>query len=192
VDNLPGRSLLPLLLGQKTDWRRYLFTEYTTHGGAQNFYPQRTVRNERFKLIENLLPDEVNPGYDFTNNKLDSVPEAVEAAPLEIRAAYERMRRPPRFELYDLQADSFEFCDLTANPEYAAVLAELQGKLAAWREQTEDPLLNPGNLARLKTEVYGITSKKGSKSYQWQYPDYFFGKKPEAKKSEKKKGRQVQ
>jgi len=31
VPGLPGRSLLPVIDGKPTEWRRYLFTEFTTH-----------------------------------------------------------------------------------------------------------------------------------------------------------------
>ncbi|MCA9081682.1 MAG: sulfatase, partial [Planctomycetaceae bacterium] len=63
IKNLPGRSLLPLLTGESPQWRTHLFTEYHTHAAKANFYPQRTVRNDRYKLIENLLPGEINPDF---------------------------------------------------------------------------------------------------------------------------------
>ena len=85
---------------------------------------------------------------------------------------------PPRYELYDLQADPYEFRNLTASPEHAAVFADLKQRLLAWREQTQDPLLNPTNLARLKAEVYAVNSKAEGKAIDWGYPDYFFGKEP--------------
>ena len=69
VKNLPGQTLSTIFKGatDKT-WRKYLFTEYHLHSG-HNFYPQRTIRNHRFKLILNLMHGQVNPGYDFTNNR---------------------------------------------------------------------------------------------------------------------------
>lgn len=65
VVGLPGRSLVSMVEHNIDEWRRYLFTEFHTHS-AHNFYPQRTIRDERYKLIHNLLPDEINPGYRFT------------------------------------------------------------------------------------------------------------------------------
>ena len=56
IAGLPGRSLVPLLAGDHPAWRTELFAEYHTHAAESNFYPQRSVRNDRFKLIENLLP----------------------------------------------------------------------------------------------------------------------------------------
>jgi len=61
VAGLPGRSLRPLFRNEQTTWRKYLFTEFHLHS-AHNFYPQRTVRNARYKLIQNLLPGQNNPG----------------------------------------------------------------------------------------------------------------------------------
>lgn len=181
VSGLPGRSLMPLLRDESNDWREYLFTEFHTHAAKNNFYPQRTVRNNRYKLIENLLPGQVNPGYEFTNDRFEGVWAAIEAAPDMVRAAYHRMHCPPRFELYDLQSDPYEFRNLADSAAHAAVYEELKQCLAAWREQTADPLLDSTNLARLKAEVDSMKSKKAAKKQAWGYPDYFFGTKQEAK-----------
>lgn len=183
VAGLAGRSLLPLLRAEKTDWRRHLFTEFHTHGGRNNYYPQRTVCTDRYKLIENLLPGEVNAGYEFTLHHMNAdLAAAIAAAPAHVRAAYARMERPPRWELYDLQADPYEFRDLTGDPAHAAALAELQQALGAWRRETADPLLNPDNLKRL-TEEISSGSKQEARELSWNYPYYFFGQEPPAKNS---------
>jgi len=83
------------------------------------------------------------------------------------------MQKPPRFELYDLETDPYEFRNLADEPAHAEKLAELQKQLAAWRKQTRDPLLDPYILQRLKTEVESIPSKKAGKNHKWQYPDCF-------------------
>lgn len=191
--DLPGMSLMPLLRNEPTDWREYLFTEFHTHAAGTNFYPQRTVRNDRYKLIENLLVGQVNPGYDFTNDRFEGVLPAIEAAPDTVREAYHRMERPPRFELYDLQSDPYEFRNLANSNEHAAIFEDLKQRLAAWRQQTKDPLLVPAKLERLKAEVDSMQSKKAAKKRPWGYPDYFFGKEPEATDAGTKEwGRQVQ
>ncbi len=179
VPGLAGRSLEPLLRGERPAWRPHLFTEFHTHAARANFWPQRTVRDERFKLIENLLPGETNPGYAFTmDGHIEAdVRAAVRAAPPEIRAAYARMERPPQWELYDLAADPYEFRDLAGDPAHAATLAHLQRTLADWRRDTADPLLKPENLARLKAEVTAA-SKADARENSWHYPYYFFGQEP--------------
>jgi N-sulfoglucosamine sulfohydrolase len=204
VPDLPGMPLQPLLSNDPVSWRTQLFAEYHTHAAASNYHPQRSVRTERFKLIENLQPDKVNPDYADTIRKLegdakgrseigfaDSLPQAIAASP-EVRAAYAVMEKPPRYELYDLQNDPHEFHNLAADPARAATLTELQTQLTAWREQTTDPLLDPQNLTRLTAEVSAVKSKSEGRQLIWGYPDYFFGKEPAtptspSKPSKKKK-----
>lgn len=176
VKELAGRSLLPLLRERGTQWRRYLFTEYHTHS-AHNFYPQRTVRNARYKLIHNLLPDQDNPGYDFTLKRFFAdLPKTIESAPDDIRTAYHRMKTPPTYELYDLETDPHEFRNLAADAEYAEPLATLKERLVEWRTRTNDPLLNPENLRRLKAEVDAciINGEAHKEKLQLSYLDYFF------------------
>ncbi len=50
-----GRSLVPLLRGDSVRWREFLFTEMNFHT-ANHFTPQRTVRDDRHKLVWNLVP----------------------------------------------------------------------------------------------------------------------------------------
>jgi N-sulfoglucosamine sulfohydrolase len=173
ITGLPGRSLVPLLQGGQGAWRTHLFAEYHTHAAAANFYPQRCVRDDRYKLIENLLPGRENPGVAFTFREFDSGPAAVEAAGEEVRAAYATMRRPPRYELYDLQADPYEYRNLAADPAHRGTLDALSGRLADWRRETGDPLLDEEVLRRFKAEVDGVKSKRDGRDRDWQYPSYF-------------------
>lgn len=176
VDRMAGMSWLPLLADENAPWRRYLYTEYHLHS-AHNFYPQRTVRDERFKLILNLLPGEVNPGYGFTHERFfESVAGAIAAASPEIREAYGRMQTPAEFELYDLDADPFEFKDLVGEAEYADVLSRLKRQLAEWRRETKDPLLDHLNLVRLRREVEACFENEVpvKSRLRLNYSDYFF------------------
>ncbi|MBM3858134.1 MAG: sulfatase [Verrucomicrobia bacterium] len=189
VPGLPGLPLQPLLAGEPVKWRTHLFTEYHTHGSL-NYFPQRTARNDRYKLIENLLPGSVNPDYHLTLGKLqaevrqhgpkgalDLAATIANAAP-DVRTAYATMRQPPRYELYDLKTDPHEFRNLAGATEHAARLAELARALDDWRRETRDPLLNPAILERLTAEVTAVTSKTSGKQLVWSYPDYFFGREP--------------
>lgn len=176
VEGLPGISLVPIFDGQQPTWRTHLFTEFHTHAAAINFYPQRAVRDGRYKLIENLLPGEPNPGYRATFTKdLAKVEYAVELAPPEVQQAYARMRVGPKYELYDLENDPYEFRTLVDSPAHAEIFADLKGRLAKWRAETSDPLLSEQNLRRLQAEVKGL-KKAQAKDFDWQYPNYFFAK----------------
>lgn len=176
VSGLPGKSLVPLLSGEKPRWREYLFTEFHLHS-AHNFYPQRTIRNARYKLIQNLMPGEINPGYDFTLKRFFAdLPKTIEATPANIRAAYHRMKRPPEFELYDLQRDPYEFRNLAGDSKYAKQLDALKAQLDQWRQQSRDPLLDTSNLTRLKREIDACLVGDGASKARLNlsYQDYFF------------------
>jgi len=176
VPNPAGRSLLPLLQGRDIPWRQYLFTEYHCHS-AHNFYPQRTVRDTRYKLIQNLQPGTVNPGYGFTLRRFYSeLPQVIEAAASRVRDAYLRQRQPPEFELYDLQNDPHEFANLAADSEHAGVFERLRTELFRWRTRSQDPLLDDRNLKRLKAEIDAcmLNGKPEKSRLELNYPRYFF------------------
>jgi N-sulfoglucosamine sulfohydrolase len=176
IPDLPGHSLLPLLQGKAPNWRKYLFTEYHIHS-AHNYYPQRTVRDEHFKLIQNLMPGVENPGYAFTNNRFfDGLMETIQSAKEPVRSAYLNMEKPPAFELYDLQADPKELQNLADVPAYAHKLSRLQKELQAWRESTNDPLLDYNNVLRLKAEIDAcfVDGEPDKSKLTLTYPEYFF------------------
>ena len=175
---LPGRSLMPLLDGEPAGWREYLFTEFHLHS-AHNYYPQRTVRDDRFKLICNLMAGRVNPGYKFTHKRFfEGLDRVIAAAGEPVRSAYLRMRSPPQYELYDLKRDPYEFKNLADDPGYAEILRKLTSQLMSWRRSTGDPLLDKKNVLRLKSEIEAcMTNKDGSPNkahLSLSYPEYFF------------------
>ena len=176
IGGLPGRTLTPLLKQKPIEWRQYLYTEFHTHS-AHNYYPQRTVRDDRFKLIHNLMLDMVNPGYAFTNRRFfEDLEEVIDAAPEPIRSAYHRMPKPPEFELYDLHKDPHEFVNLAQNPAQAETLGRLQTRLQDWRNATSDPMLRSANISRLKGEIDACLDNGTAQKdlLELNYRDYFF------------------
>ena len=174
VPDLAGRSLVRMLDDKARGWRTHLFTEFHTHSG-HNYYPQRTIRGDRFKLIQNLMPNTVNPGYEFTINRFFAgLQEAIDVSP--VADAYALMRKPPAFELYDLKSDPYEFRNLAEDRAHAKTLKDLQARLLKWRHDTKDPMLNSKNVQRLKKEI--DASFRGGKPEKEHltltYPQYFF------------------
>ena len=181
VAGLAGRSLNPLLAGQSPRWREYLFTEYHLHSN-HNYFPQRTVRDKRYKLIRNLMPNTVNPGHAFTIGKFVGDAEllqALERAPERVRTAYQAMASPPEYELYDLPADPYEFSNVASDPAHQDAFERLKARLQQWRVQTNDPFLDPTNTARLKADVE-LTFKNGKyeRPEGWNYNAYLAPSKP--------------
>ena len=166
---LVGRSLKPIVHGQTPEWRRYLFTEFHVHSN-HNPWPQRTVRDARYKLIHNPVAGEVNPGYDFTmGKKFFAAPEAelMAKASAQVRAAYALMKKPPAFELYDLQADPHEFKNLAENPAHAQTRERLVAELRRWQKETNDPLADPAIARRLFELIQNAgTSKREALDYK--------------------------
>lgn len=138
-----GKSLAPLLEGQPAEGREYLFGEFNSHQHP-NFYPQRCVRDARYKLIVNLLAGQPTPWR--VSKPRDP---ATKFTSPQAEAAAEMRKNPPPEEFYDLQTDPNEFVNLGGKPEVKAEQDRLRKALQAWREQTADPMLDPAKFAAL-------------------------------------------
>lgn len=181
MDHLAGRSLLPLFQPQPSVWREHLFTEFTAHW-PETYFPSRTVRDDRYKLIVNLLPDTPNPVcVHYRNDRGSKKPAFDDVAhrdllPKAFHAAYDTFERPPEMELYDLLADPQELRNLASDPAHADALKRLRTVLDDWRQQTGDELRHPEKLARFTREIQstfvnGAYQKPGP-DFQWEYPAY--------------------
>ncbi|MDP6505188.1 MAG: DUF4976 domain-containing protein, partial [Planctomycetota bacterium] len=154
---LPGRSVRPLLEGNADNWRTHMFCEWTTSHPfplPSFLFPQRSVRDERYKLIETLLTDQDNPV-----------------------GVFESWRRPKPVELYDLHTDPCEFNDLSENSDCDAIKNALLNELRNWQQETDDPLADPEKLARLveeNMEVQGLRGEHRKPEFQWRYVDYLY------------------
>ncbi len=178
-DGPDGMSLLPLLNAESARWREYLFTEFTLHW-PETYYPGRAVRDSRFKLVHNLLPDRRNPVYDIylvQQRPQTFTPEELKNMPRHVQEAYKIFEQPPEFELYDLRNDPWEFHNLAEDPNYAEQLKRLKRRLTEWQEQTNDPLRHRRILERFTAEN-DATMSSGKyvkkKTGRWKYPEYFF------------------
>ncbi len=146
--NLPGASLRPLMSGRETPWRQTLGTENNAHG-PRDWYPQRTLRDGRWKLIHTLLPSVPNPkitpsgGQPWINLTKSPPPGSLG------EQVFQTHRNAPQWQLYDLQNDPHEFHNLAGQPQHAAVENRLRAALLEWRTQTKDPLLDPQQLVAL-------------------------------------------
>lgn len=139
-ENLPGRSLLPVLEDEKPAGWDVAFGSHQYHE-ATMYYPMRMVRTRTHKYILNLAHGLEYPhasdlwGSDSWQGILKRGDAMMGKRPVK-----DFLQRPKE-ELYDLSADPAEVKNLAANPASAKVLDELRAKLAAWRKQTADPWL---------------------------------------------------
>ncbi len=125
---LQGVSLMALLHGHTASAREEIFAGSTWHAAYE---PQRAVRTDRHKYIrrwgERLTPVLANTDDGPSKDLL-------------LRGGWAE-RVIPKEQLYDLLFDPNEANNLLEDPDYAAVLADLRGRLEAWMHDTEDPLL---------------------------------------------------
>lgn len=186
-DKLAGRSLCPLLNQNPKDdapWRQYLFTEFTLHW-PETFFPQRAVRDDRYKLIVNMLPDTTNPIYKYymveeelPKNRWWSGQDPFKDLNARKRKAYGLWKNPPQFELYNLKKDRWEWNNLAGLPEYEEVQNRLLNKLREWQKKTGDELRHPAKLEKLKREVASTfidgeyIHLRNRPEFTWQYTDY--------------------
>lgn len=180
-DSLPGKSLLPLASGKQGEWRDYLFAERTAYS-ADSFYPQRTLRDARYKLILNLMPDRTNPVADAYLNHYNSFyiygtsQAEIEASSKAIQNAYATWKSPPAIELYDLWTDPWEFENLAGMEPHQETQERLRRELQRFREKHNDPLLDRSKLKRLSREhdfvAKNLSGRRYGKSQSWKYPTY--------------------
>jgi len=168
--SLPGASLDEIAKGGTPNWRKYLCTEFHTHSNYEP-WPQRTVRDARYKLIHNLLAGEVNPGYAYTMMgghffKASEADLLAAAASPQVRAAYKLSEKPPMYELYDLNADPFEFKNLADDPAYAETLGRLRTELTAWQKRTGDALADPAIAQKLFSMIRQAGTNKLALPYK--------------------------
>ncbi len=126
---LEGRSLLPLVRGERGEIREEVFAEVSYHASYQ---PMRAVRTKRWKYIRH-----------FDGRSTPNLPNCDDGLSKSawLEAGW-RTRPTPREELYDLAFDPNESNNLAggAHPPHPE-LAAMRRRLETWMRNTGDPLL---------------------------------------------------
>ena len=174
---LPGKSLVPLVTGTDESWRQYV--GYERNSDAVNlYYPQRALRDSRYKIIWSPLAAQDRPdagAIDYITQKKWSKCSYSEAElktlPAEIQAVYQTWINPPEYQIYDLQNDEWEFINLAGKPEITEVEKRLKGALAQWMQDTSDWADEPAKLQMLTEENDTVKNAKNGKFPKagWQY-----------------------
>jgi arabinogalactan endo-1,4-beta-galactosidase/arylsulfatase A-like enzyme len=153
-----------------SDWRDAYVAEYDSHTSV-DWWPMRSLRDDRYKLIVNLLAGTEHADFLVEGERIQS--EGIKADRLashespdggETSAIYERAKNPPRFELYDLQADPIEAVNLAERPEYAARLQAMNSELHRFLDRHGDPLASADFLDRFTRAQ--IVKQKEIRSYE--------------------------
>ena len=86
--------------------------------------------------------------------------ELLAVASKEVREAYQLMKKPPRYELYDLRVDPYEFRNLADDPDHDKIRDRLIRKLERWQEETGDALKDSVVARRLFDLIVKAGTKK--------------------------------
>jgi len=133
-----GRSFLPVLTAEKAEGWDEAFLSHTFHEVTM-YYPMRTLRERRYKLIWNIAHELPFP---FASDLYGSdtwqavLTQGVQAYGKRTVDAY--LHRP-EFELYDLEADPAEIRNLAGEPDMAQTLARMQARIKDLQKATDDP-----------------------------------------------------
>lgn len=177
-----GRSLIDVAAAGLAD--RHIFAERTACSPSV-YFPQRAVRNRRFKLIRSFLPEREDPYYHSLLDRSRSAREGAlqldrppippeESLSPAMRRAYATWQRPPEYQLYDLQRDPRETSNRAGDPRLAHEQAALDGHLDAWMMETDDFVLDPDRRRRFEIEIdhYPGAARQArelSRDFEWDY-----------------------
>ncbi len=147
-----GRSFLDVLTGTTTRFRDYVFSQHTTVGinGFQEPYPMRAVRDDRYKLIRNLAPENRYTINGIHKGRLiESWQQDAKTSP-ELARQVEWLFKRPGAELYDLENDPLESVNLAGAAHVAEVQSRLQTQLDEWMDQQGDHGMETELLAKTR------------------------------------------
>ncbi len=177
-DYLPGKDLAAVLNGQTKTLRDYLFAERNCDSADLHF-PQRAIRDSRYKLIKTLLTDRPDPGAHkclvngASNFRGSPTYEELKTADQRTQTAYATWLNPPEYQLYDLKNDRHEFTNVTDDPNLAEVKTRLINRLSQWQHETDDKLRIPEMLEHLTQEIDDCREQKlRSPQGGWEYTKY--------------------
>ena len=148
---LHGRSLREVVAGSTAGWRDTLAAEFHFHG-ARPFFPRRTVRDQRYQLIHNVLAGRSKPSTGIDGDPAYAVSRETSYDGTPVRKAFDTFADPPEFELYDLQRDPDAFENLAGKADHADTQKRLTAALLKWRRDTDDPFLDAGRLNAMLKE----------------------------------------
>ena len=133
IDSPPwaeGTSMFPLAKDENATIREETFGEINVHA---EYEPQRCIRTQRWSYIRHFDSDR---SMKMTNCDASDCKDQWMGCGWT-RDGHER----PEHRLYDLTLDPHERRNLAGDPEHADVLRDMQQRLQAWMEATDDPLL---------------------------------------------------
>ena len=139
IETLDGVSQWDVLTGKETDKRSWVYGLHNNHPEGPT-YPIRSIQDKRYKLIENLTPE--NAYYEKHmmaqgNNMWQSW---VTTAQTNAGAKWlvDRFVTRPAIEFYDHETDPWELNNLADDPAYKERIDMMSCELHRWMEEQGD------------------------------------------------------
>ncbi|MCK4751976.1 MAG: sulfatase-like hydrolase/transferase [Planctomycetes bacterium] len=133
-----GRSFLSVLEKERCEGWDEIYASQTVHEVTM-YYPMRTVRGRKYKLIYNI---EHKMDFPFGTSMWSDIgwqKTIKDGKKYYGKRSIDAYIHRPKFELYDLEKDPDEINNLAGDSKFAKVLEELKGKLKAFQQKTKDP-----------------------------------------------------
>uniref|UniRef100_A0A6A7G0F8 N-sulphoglucosamine sulphohydrolase-like n=3 Tax=Hirondellea gigas TaxID=1518452 RepID=A0A6A7G0F8_9CRUS len=149
--NLTGKSLLIDHSDKNaTDpHHKYTYASHSLHEITM-YYPMRSVRNSRFKLIQNLgyrMPFPIDQDFFISPVFQDILNRTINGDELPWYKTLEQYYYRPQWELFDLKIDFTEKNNMAGKQHYSRIFSAMKKKLYSWQEMTEDPwICSPGGV----------------------------------------------
>lgn len=139
VDGLDGISQLNVFLGREKGRRQWIYGMHNNNPEGPE-YPIRSIQDKRYKLIENLLPDNAYHEVHMMREADNMWTSWLREARTDSRVAWlaDRFVHRPAVEFYDHRKDPWELNNLASNPKYASRIAAMRHELHRWMEEQGD------------------------------------------------------
>jgi len=136
---LDGKSLLPVLMGQTKEHKKYVFGEMTTRGinNGSDYFGIRSIRSRKFKYVWNFTP-EVKFQNACTNSSIFKSWRQKAEADADAAEKVRRYEHRPGEELYDVEKDPYEWNNLADDPKYATIKVRMKKRLLTWMKAVGD------------------------------------------------------
>jgi len=141
IEGIDGISFLPALYGKQKTHRKYAYGIHNNipEGPA---YPIRSIRDERYKLIINLIPEnEYHEKHMMdVKNRKQVWANWLESAETDTKAKWlvDRFVKRPAIEFYDMKKDPWELNNLADYIKYKNRIAEMKLELDKWMREQGD------------------------------------------------------
>ena len=141
IAGLDGKSILNVIQGKSDKHREfaYLMHNNVPEGPA---YASRAIRDDNFKLINNLNPESsyyIKYMMNTTNDKLTWTSWMKKAeTDSGAKKLTSRIVSRPSVEFYDIKKDPYELNNLANKSKFQALIKKYDSKLREWMEQQGD------------------------------------------------------